>query len=100
MFQGLSVLTLLALSVIIWVRVVFRKTVVGDCCFDYLSGSQTGFKPFTTINSCAAEKQHLVYEKCASFESPENPIAPLPSFVSQKRPDKDSSKVPGHHLCL
>ena len=25
--------------VITWVRVVFRKTAVGDCCFDYLSGS-------------------------------------------------------------
>ena len=26
-------------SMIIWVRVVFRKIVVGDWCFDYLRGS-------------------------------------------------------------
>ena len=26
-------------SVIVWVRLVFRKTAVGDCCFHYLSSS-------------------------------------------------------------
>ena len=33
--RGISCLS----CVIVWVRVVFRKTVVGDSCFDYLSAS-------------------------------------------------------------